>query len=59
MGRQTFAVFGAGAVGGYFGGRDHSTVLHACKTISQQRQEDSQLRHMLDQLTTGLQRSGK
>jgi chromosomal replication initiator protein len=46
-------------IGGYFGGRDHSTVLHACKTITQQRQEDARLRQMLDLLTSGLQRSGK
>lgn len=46
-------------IGGYFGGRDHSTVLHACKTIAQQRQEDPHLRQMIDQLTASLQRNGR
>jgi chromosomal replication initiator protein len=43
-------------IGGYFGGRDHSTVLHACKTISGLRQEDPQLRQMIEQIAGGLQR---
>lgn len=48
-----------GEIGGYFGGRDHSTVLHACKTITQLRQEDPQLRQTLDQLANTLQRISK
>ena len=28
------------AIGNAFGGRDHTTVLHACKTISELKQTD-------------------
>ncbi|HOQ85120.1 MAG TPA: chromosomal replication initiator protein DnaA [Phycisphaerae bacterium] len=30
-------------IGGYFGGRDHTTVLHAARTISEQKKRDSEL----------------
>ena len=30
-------------IGGYFGGRDHTTVMHAVKTIDSRRGEDSSL----------------
>ncbi len=30
-------------IGGYFGGRDHTTVLHAARTIQDQRQQDNDL----------------
>ena len=46
-------------IGGYFGGRDHTTVLHACKTISGLRQEDPQLRQMIEQIAGNLQRGGR
>ena len=43
-----------GEIGGYFGGRDHTTVLHAVKTIEGQRTMDDDLdiglRQMTDQL---------
>jgi chromosomal replication initiator protein len=39
-------------IGGYFGGRDHSTVLHASRTIGTQAQRDLQTRELLDELTT-------
>lgn len=38
-------------IGGYFGGRDHSTVLHASRAIGQATKEDPQLRELLDELT--------
>ncbi len=37
-------------IGGYFGGRDHSTVLHASRTIGEQAQQDPQLRQLLDEV---------
>ncbi len=43
-------------IGGYFGGRDHSTVLHACKAITALRVDDTQLRQMIDQITGSLRR---
>ncbi len=45
-------------IGGYFGGRDHSTVLHACKTIATLRGEDVGLRQMIEQVAGTLQRVG-
>ena len=44
-------------VGGYFGGRDHTTVLHANRTIQALRQKDGQLHAMLEQLTRELGRN--
>jgi len=37
-------------IGGYFGGRDHSTVLHAVRTINELASIDVQLRELIDQL---------
>lgn len=39
------------AIGEAFGGRDHTTVLHACRTVSDLRQRDQQLNHDLHVLT--------
>ncbi len=44
-------------VGGYFGGRDHTTVLHANRTVNALRQQDGQLNAMLEQLSRELQRN--
>jgi chromosomal replication initiator protein len=30
-------------IGNSFGGKDHSTVIHACKTISNLRNEDTSI----------------
>lgn len=35
------------AIGDAFGGRDHTTVLHACRTITELRLADQQLNHDL------------
>jgi chromosomal replication initiator protein len=45
-------------VGGYFGGRDHSTVLHANRTVQSLRQNDGQVNALLEQMTNELQRNG-
>lgn len=37
-------------IGGYFGGRDHTTVLHADRSIAQRRDNDPQLRTALEQI---------
>ncbi|MEP0843642.1 MAG: chromosomal replication initiator protein DnaA, partial [Phycisphaerae bacterium] len=41
-------------IGGYFGGRDHTTVLHAIRTIQEQREQDPdlevQVQHLLGAL---------
>jgi chromosomal replication initiator protein len=39
------------SIGEAFGGRDHTTVLHACRTITELRQGDHQLNHDLHVLT--------
>ena len=35
--------FSLGEIGGYFGGRDHTTVMHAVKTIKGKRSDDTRL----------------
>lgn len=39
------------AIGEAFGGRDHTTVLHACRTIAELRLGDTQLNHDVHVLT--------
>jgi chromosomal replication initiator protein len=39
------------AIGDAFGGRDHTTVLHACRTVAELRQSDQQLNHDVHVLT--------
>jgi chromosomal replication initiator protein len=43
-------------IGGYFGGRDHTTVLHAVRTIQEQRDGDTDLDLALQQMTSALRR---
>ena len=45
-------------IGGYFGGRDHTTVLHAARTIDAQRQRDGELDRMLTQVASELRSRG-
>ena len=33
--------FSLGEIGSYFGGRDHTTVMHAIRAINRRRDEDS------------------
>jgi chromosomal replication initiator protein len=37
-------------IGGYFGGRDHSTVLHASRTIAKQAEQSPELQELLDEI---------
>jgi chromosomal replication initiator protein len=37
-------------IGEEFGGRDHTTVIHACEKIQEDMQKDSQLRRTIDEL---------
>ncbi|MEC9374059.1 MAG: chromosomal replication initiator protein DnaA, partial [Planctomycetota bacterium] len=41
-------------IGGYFGGRDHTTVLHAVRTITTQRDNDGSMDRALQALETKL-----
>jgi len=43
-------------IGGYFGGRDHTTVMHAKRTIDYMRQKNPQLQATLDLITQELGR---
>jgi chromosomal replication initiator protein len=43
-------------IGGKFGGRDHTTVLHACQKIEKLMQTDRDLRTVVEDLMAGLSR---
>jgi chromosomal replication initiator protein len=43
-----------GEIGGFFGGRDHTTVLHAYRLVEQRRAEDPAFRSRLDEIEAGL-----
>ena len=45
-------------IGGYFGGRDHTTVLHANRRIQKLRDTDGEVNAMLENLTRELHRKG-
>ncbi|MBI4717048.1 MAG: chromosomal replication initiator protein DnaA [Planctomycetes bacterium] len=38
-------------IGGYFGGRDHTTVLHAVRTITEEAAADASLQRLLSELS--------
>ena len=44
-------------IGGYFGGRDHTTVMHACGKIDGQLQRDSFLAATIEKLTEELRKN--
>jgi chromosomal replication initiator protein len=37
-------------IGGFFGGRDHTTVLHACKLVGHRRETNVEFRSELEEL---------
>ncbi len=43
-------------IGDSFGGKDHGTVIHACKLIKRRMDEDERTRHMVRSIETQLQR---
>jgi len=43
-------------IGDAFGGRDHGTVLHAYKTVSQRMQKEDQVRQLIFLLDAKLER---
>lgn len=42
------------SIGSYFGGRDHSTVIHACEIISERTKADAKFRQEIDQLVNAI-----
>jgi len=42
-------------IGGYFGGRDHSTVLHANRTVQSLLRQDAQLQVLVERMTRDIQ----
>jgi chromosomal replication initiator protein len=49
---RTLTRYSLEEIGGHLGGRDHSTVLHACDKIGQLYKTDTELRGRIDKLTT-------
>jgi chromosomal replication initiator protein len=45
-------------IGDSFGGRDHGTVLHACRAIEQRMEKDGTFRHQVSSLTQKLEVAG-
>jgi chromosomal replication initiator protein len=45
-------------IGGHLGGRDHTTVMHACGKIEDLRKADPQMHSMLDQLAGQITQTG-
>ena len=43
-------------IGDAFGGKDHGTVIHACKLVKRRLEEDEQTRHVIRLLDSQLQR---
>jgi chromosomal replication initiator protein len=41
-------------IGGYFGGRDHTTVLHAVRTIGTRRDEDPDISKAVDRIESSI-----
>ncbi len=39
------------AIGAHLGGRDHSTVIHACQAVEKRRRENPRFRYMVDTVT--------
>ena len=39
-------------IGEFFGGRDHTTVIHACEKVNRERQEDNRIAAVLSEITT-------
>lgn len=49
--------YSLGEIGGFFGGRDHTTVLHATRLIKKRHAEDPELRRIIDDIESALARS--
>ncbi len=43
-------------IGNFFGGKDHSTVIHACKVIEEKKEKDTELRSRIEMLIRQIKR---
>ncbi len=43
-------------IGNFFGGKDHSTVIHACKVIEEKKEKDAELRSRIELLIKQIKR---
>ena len=41
-------------IGGHFGGRDHTTVLHAVRTVGADMKEDAEIANQISQIEGNL-----
>ncbi|MFV0443816.1 MAG: helix-turn-helix domain-containing protein [Planctomycetaceae bacterium] len=55
---RTLANQSLNAIGDYFGGRNHATVLHACRQVAKQLTEDQELNHRIQQVQRQLRLNG-
>jgi len=46
-------------IGGYFGGRDHTTVLHASRAVGELIRRDAELAEMVEQITEEAKHAGR
>ncbi len=44
-------------IGGHLGGRDHTTVMHACAKIDEEKQSDPKMQALLTELTKQITQS--
>jgi chromosomal replication initiator protein len=44
-------------IGGYFGGRDHTTVMHSIRTVDARMKDDPNFATQVEQLDSGILRS--
>ena len=38
-------------IGGHLGGRDHTTVMHACSKIAEAKDKDPKVAHLIEELS--------
>jgi chromosomal replication initiator protein len=53
---RNFANASLPEIGNFFGGRDHSTVIHACKVIEEKKEKDLDLKAKMEMLIRQLRR---
>jgi len=51
---NAYTRFSLEEIGGYFGGRDHTTVLHAVRTVNEDVKAERDIADQLTQLETQL-----